>query len=428
MKIAMVHPSLWGRGGAERQLLRLAIELQKIGHEVEIFTDAVSEKCYPYLLRNLTVNVMPHPLWRLHRGLAWHATSSMIHQEPPEKKDVSHLQKLMKKLILQQYYANELPLMLNLGRGIPKGFDVINNHNFPSEWAAFIAKKNLKVPIVWMCNGPPSWFLSTDSSNSLSSNLLSKLYWPLFELFDKAAVNHIDKIVVLSHVSAKDVRKAYNRSACVVRSGVDVDFFHKASGESFRKAYGLENSFVLLQVGNIGRVRRNIDSVKILNSLSRSYDNVRLIFDGYGSPEQINMLTTLAKKLGIKDKMLFLHTESDEELAEVYAACDVFVYPSQITWSLAVTEAMAAAKPVIVPKKCGISEILQSGVNSIVVDHARPEEIAKQVELLMNKPKLRKKLGENAYEYVKNNLSWKKYAKNMESVFEQTISNFKENL
>jgi glycosyltransferase involved in cell wall biosynthesis len=423
MKIAMAHPSLWGRGGAERQLLRLAIELQKIGHEVEIFTDAVSEKCYPNLLRNLTVNVIPHPLWRLHRGLARHATSSMIRQEPPEKKDVSHLQKLMKKLIWQQYYTNELPLMLNLGRGIPKGFDVINNHNFPSEWAAFIAKKNLKVPIVWMCNGPPSWFLSTNPSNSLS-----KLYWPLFELFDKAAVNYIDKIVVLSHISAKEVRKAYNRSAYVVRSGVDVDFFHKASGESFRKAYGLENSFVLLQVGNIGRIRRNIDSVKILNCLSRSYDNVKLIFDGYGSPEQINLLTTLAKKLGIKDKMLFLHTESDGELAKVYAACDVFVYPSQITWSLAVTEAMAAAKPVIVPKKCGVSEIVQSGVNGIVVDHVRPEEIAKQVELLMNNPKLRKKLGENAYEYVKNNLSWEKYAKNMESVFEQTISDFKRNL
>lgn len=420
MKIAMVHPSLWGRGGAERQLLRLAIELQKIGHEVEIFTDAVSEKCYPYLLRNLTVNVIPHPLWRLHRGLAWRATSSMIRQEPPEKKDVSHFQKLMKKLILQQYYANELPLMLNLGRGIPRGFDIINNHNFPSEWAAFFAKKNLKVPIVWMCNEAPSWFLSTNSSNSLG-----KLYWPLFELFDKAAVDYVDKIVVLSHIAAKYVRKAYNRSAYVVRSGVDVDFFHKVSGESFRKAYGLENSFVLLHVGNIGRVRRNVDSVKILNYLSRSYDNVKLIFDGYGSQEQINLLTTLAKKLGIKDKMLFLHTTNDEELAKVYAACDVFVFPSEVTWGLAAVEAMAATKPVVVSKKAGASEIIQSGVNGIVVDHAKPEEMARQVELLMNNPKLRKRLGENAYEYVKNNLSWKKYAENMESIFQRTILTLK---
>ncbi len=78
MKIAMIHPSLWGRGGAERQLLRLAIELQNFGHEVEIFTDAVNPQCYPELLRKLTVNVVPHPLWRLHRGLGWQATSSMI--------------------------------------------------------------------------------------------------------------------------------------------------------------------------------------------------------------------------------------------------------------------------------------------------------------------------------------------------------------
>lgn len=48
--------------------------------------------------------------------------------------------------------------MLNLGRRIPKGFDVINNHNFPTEWAAFIAKKRLKVPVAWMCNEPPYWF------------------------------------------------------------------------------------------------------------------------------------------------------------------------------------------------------------------------------------------------------------------------------
>jgi len=53
MKIAMVHPSLWGRGGAERQLLRLAIELQKIVHEVEIFTDAVSEKVLPLSFEEL---------------------------------------------------------------------------------------------------------------------------------------------------------------------------------------------------------------------------------------------------------------------------------------------------------------------------------------------------------------------------------------
>jgi glycosyltransferase involved in cell wall biosynthesis len=56
-----------------------------------------------------------------------------------------------------------------------------------------------------------------------------------------------------------------------------------------------------------------------------------------------------------------------------------------------------------------------------VIEWANPEEIAKQVEILMDNPKLRKKLGENAYEYVKNNLSWSRYAESVETVFQETL-------
>jgi glycosyltransferase involved in cell wall biosynthesis len=132
--------------------------------------------------------------------------------------------------------------------------------------------------------------------------------------------------------------------------------------------------------------------------------------------------------LGVGDKVLFLHSTSDTELAEVYAACDAFVYPSSASpWGLVVTEAMAAGKPVIISKHVGTSEIIQNHINGIVIDWAKPEEIAKQVEMLINNPKLRRTLGENAYEYVKNNLSWEKYAQNVENVFLETISRSKGN-
>jgi glycosyltransferase involved in cell wall biosynthesis len=420
MRIAMIHPSLWGRGGAERQLLRLAVELQNLGHHVEIFTDVVNEQCYPELISKLIVNTVPHPLWRLHRSLGWQATSSMIRRETAEKKPVSRVNRLMRKLLLRQYYMNELPTMLNLGRSIPRGFDVINNHNFPSEWAAFLAKNRLRVPIVQMNNGPPSWFLDKNSRG-----LKGKLYWPLFELFDRATVDYIDTVCVISKMAADDVRKAYNRPSQIVRSGVDVDFFHNASGKEFRKQHRFENSFVVLEVGNLGLVRGNIDAVKILSRLSRRHTNVKLVFDGYGSAEQIRALTSLANKLGVKDKLLIKHSTSDSELAAVYAGCDVFIYPSKLTWSLAVTEAMAASKPVIVPEECGVSEIIQNGVNGIVISDGGPAEVANKIESLMDDLKVGKKLGENAYAHVRDNLSWAKYAQRMENVFEQTISNAK---
>ena len=94
-------------------------------------------------------------------------------------------------------------------------------------------------------------------------------------------------------------------------------------------------------------------------------------------------------------------------------------------WSLAVTEAMAASKPVIIPKESGVSEIITNGINGIVIKTAIPEETAKSIELLIIDPTLRRKIGENAYQYVKNNLSWKQYAKSMENIFEMTIANFK---
>ena len=128
MKIAMIHTPLTGRGGGERQILRLAIELQKLGHEVEVFTNAVDkERCYPNLSNKVTINVVPHPLVRF----------KSLYERVAKKRAT--------------FYDSIFPRMLNIGRKIPKGFDIINNHNFPTEWAAFFAKKRLKIPIACTC-------------------------------------------------------------------------------------------------------------------------------------------------------------------------------------------------------------------------------------------------------------------------------------
>jgi glycosyltransferase involved in cell wall biosynthesis len=86
-----------------------------------------------------------------------------------------------------------------------------------------------------------------------------------------------------------------------------------------------------------------------------------------------------------------------------------------------VTEAMAAGKPVIVSRQVGTSEIIQDKVNGLIIDEATPEEIAKHVEVLLNDPRLCKRLGENAFRYVKNNLSWERYAEKVETVFRRTL-------
>lgn len=407
----MIHTALAGRGGGERQILRLAIELQKLGHEIEIFTKAVDEKTHPNLLKKLIINVVPYPLARFRPSYR------------SSRKGVGPIKRLkVRGRGILTLYTSVYPIMFNIGRNIPKGFDIINNHNFPTEWAAFFAKKKLKIPAVWMCNEPPFWFFLPEQTRGRAR----KINWP-FEIFDKIAVKYIDEIVVLSHITEGLVKKIYNRSSEIIRSGVDIEFFHNASGQEIRKKYNLKNDFVLLQVGTLTHYKRQIDSLMTLFYLSKKYDNVKLMLEGGGKQEMLLRLRGISKKLGVEDKVIFSVTNNDKELAKIYAACDVYVFPSESSWGLSVIETMAAARAVVVSNKSGACEIIKNNVNGIVVDHAKPEEMAKQVEILMNNPKLRKKLGENAYEYVRKNLSWEKYAKNMESVFQQTISNFRRN-
>ena len=209
----MIHTPLAGRGGAQIQILRLAIELQKLGHEVEIFTSAVNEeKCYPSLLKKVIINVVPYPpdrfrsLYRISRG--GDALITRVTGIPRVYPGIFDL------------YTFFYPSMLNIGRKIPKEFDLINNHNFPTEWAAFFAKKKLKIPVVWMCNEPPWWFYHPEQKRGFR-----KISWPLYEIFDRTAVKYIDEIIVLSCLTQELVKKIYNRVPKIIRSGIDIEFF-----------------------------------------------------------------------------------------------------------------------------------------------------------------------------------------------------------
>jgi glycosyltransferase involved in cell wall biosynthesis len=387
---------------------------------VEIFTSAVNKKkCYPDMIEKLTINVIPHPL---ENKMPKFFIPSEIQQKEDSGNETaeSSLRSWMRRAMGRQFYTTpyEFPSMFNIGKKIPKRFDIINNHNFPSEWAAFFAKKRLNVPVVWMCNEPPDWFFAPESRKALR-----KINWPIYEILDKAASSYIDEILVLSKIAQSHVIRAYHRTSRIVRSGVDIELLHNASGKDIREKYGLNNDFILLQVGNFQASKGQADSIRTLYHLSKNHDRIKLILDGGGPKEE---LEKFSERLGVRDKVLFLHSNDDEELAKVYAACDVFLFPEKITWGLAVIEAMAASKPVIVSNKCGASEIIESNVNGIVFDHTKPPEMTKQVDVLMNNAELCKKLGEHAFDYVKKHLSWEKYARTMETIFEDAILAYKQ--
>ena len=88
----------------------------------------------------------------------------------------------------------EIIRMTQIARLVPKGFYLINYHDFPSEWAAYILKKRFGIPVVWMCNEPPFYFLKHVSRDYYSRAILFNA--PVYEVWDKWVARRLDAIMV----------------------------------------------------------------------------------------------------------------------------------------------------------------------------------------------------------------------------------------
>lgn len=392
MRIAMIHTPLKYSTGGERQILRLAIELSKKGHYVEIFTNYVDqENCFPELLSKVKVNVIP----------------------PASGFFIRIIISIAYRLGIGVYLGSLT--ILSIGKAIPHNeFDIINCHNLSTNWAAWLAKKRLKIPVVWMCNEPPFWHYLPQIRKKRGFIIDSLL----FNVFDKYTVRFVDEIIVLSERFQNIVRKIYGRDSTLIRSGIDIDFFEKASGKNIRKELGLENNFILLQVGSAASYKINFSSILAFSCLCKKYEQLRLIFIGYEARE---IFGPKVSQLDLDKKVLFFSNIDDKTLSDFYSACDIFLFPIDQSWGLVVIEAMSASKPVIVSERAGVSEIIQHSVNGIIVEHGKSQQIAHYVEKLINNPKLRETIGRNAHKFVKETLSWGKYTEEMLKIFEGVL-------
>ena len=82
-----------------------------------------------------------------------------------------------------------------------------------------------------------------------------------------------------------------------------------------------------------------------------------------------------------------------DDLADAVASADVFVFTGQNeTFGQVIQEAMASGLPVVMVNAGGAPELIQHGVNGIAVA-SRPDELARTVAWLRDRPALRRQMG-----------------------------------
>ena len=89
-------------------------------------------------------------------------------------------------------------------------------------------------------------------------------------------------------------------------------------------------------------------------------------------------------------------------------------------------EAMAMEIPVITSNICGIEELVDDGVNGILVPPKNPEAIADAMERILINPDLGRKMGEEGREKIGKDFNIKKEVNKLEMIFKRTAIFYRE--
>lgn len=102
----------------------------------------------------------------------------------------------------------------------------------------------------------------------------------------------------------------------------------------------------------------------------------------------------------------FLPFQNQAAMPAVYHLSDVFILPSQgpgETWGLAVNEAMAAGKPVLVSDKCGCAkDLVEDGVTGYVFKSGDTANLSEKLRMMADDKTVLKNMGKSAFERIQH--------------------------
>lgn len=145
---------------------------------------------------------------------------------------------------------------------------------------------------------------------------------------------------------------------------VDPDVFRPKAVQEVKRCLAKPGEKVLLHTSNFRKVKRVPDVIRIFANVQAVVPS-RLALVGEG-PE-LNEARKLVRQLGLTEKVEFLGKQ--DEVAELFAAADLFLLPSEKeSFGLVALEAMAAGVPVVGTIAGGIPEVVLHGKTGFLAE------------------------------------------------------------
>lgn len=252
-----------------------------------------------------------------------------------------------------------------------EGIDILHCHLFRSQVFGYLLKKKYF---------PNIKLIFHEHGEIFQEHLI-------YNLFMKISIKYVNKYISVSKATKqKLIEKAgiNPKKIVVLYNFVDLNRFNRKNikwdiQKEREKLRIKKVEFVLGFSGRLAKVKGCEYLIKALPLLKFPY---KVLIAGDGSERE--NLESLADKLNVKNKIIFLGYQSD--MVKFYSLLDVLVVPSiHESFGLSVIEAQSMGIPIIVSNIEGLKEIINN-LDGLLVNSKRPFEISEKINFLKDNP------------------------------------------
>lgn len=395
-------PHCGGQGVYVRHLSR---ELVALGHDVEVF----SGQPYPEL--DPGVKLTKVPSLDLYRD-----------PDPFRTPGLGEFRDAIDVLEVATMYTAGFPEPLTFSlraarllRTRLSDFDVLHDNQTLGYGVLDIARRGL--PVVTTIHHPITFDRRVDlaAARGLRRRFTLRRWYGFLRMQGRVA-RRMTHVLTVSRSSARDIATAFDVDPArinVIPLGVETDIFGLPATPRIAGR--------IVAMASADTPMKGIATLLEAFAKLRTERDVELLL--ISKPKPGGRTERLLDSLSIRDSVRFVSGISDTELAQIVGSAEIACVPSLYEgFSLPTVEAMSCGTPLVVSRAGAIPEVVGAdGVCADLVTPGNVGELEKALELLLDDPERRTRMGEAGRRRALEEFSWSAVARATAAAYERAI-------
>src|SRR6266404_5580765 len=286
-------------------------------------------------------------------------------------------------------------------------FDVVHAHDLWANLMAVPAARLAGVPVV------------LSSQRNLA-------HAPWYTPFRKNLIRRIHLLATLVIANSGAVKQILTRDfripsdhVHILHNGLDLARFGQPNSNRDRLHPKVDSNTKL--VINVANMNSEVKGHATLIEAARKVCSAdpQAMFALVGDGEERARLEEQVRRTGLEARFLFLGRRGD--VPEILSCCDLFVLPSQAEgMPNALLEAMAERLPVVATSVGGVPEVVQDGVDGLLIPPHSPDILAEAILRLLRDPELAHRLALNGQNRVSLLCTLDRQIKKLEQIYNRS--------